>query len=189
VDPKPVPPIVTEEPIGPTVGDRLVTERDSSSVKATALLVKPPLTTVTEPLVAFDGTETLMLVSVQEFTEAEIPLNWTWLLWLAAPNPLPATVMVPPIGAAGGVRLVITGRTVKFMPLLDSPDTVTTTLPVVAPLGTGTLMLVALQLVGAAVVPLNVTPLAPCVAPKLVPVMVMAAPTPPEFGDRAEMLG
>jgi hypothetical protein len=42
--------------------------------------------------------------------------------------------------------------------------TVTTTLPIVAPDRTGTTMLVADQLVGVAVVSLNVTVLLPCVA-------------------------
>jgi hypothetical protein len=45
--------------------------------------------------------------------------------------------------------------TVKLTPLLATPPTVTTTLPVVAPDGTGATMLVALQLVGVAAVPLN----------------------------------
>ena len=48
------------------------------------------------------------------------------------------------------------------MPLLATPPTVTTTLPVVAPAGTGTTMLVADQVVGVAVVPLKVTVLVPC---------------------------
>ena len=59
------------------------------------------------------------------------------------------------------------------------PPTVTTTLPVVAPAGTGATMLVALQLVGVAAVPLNVTVLVPCVAPKFVPVIVTEVPTTP----------
>lgn len=50
---------------------------------------------------------------------------------------------------------------VKFTPLLLMPPTVTTTLPVGAPLGTVTAMLVALQLVTVASVPLKVTVLAP----------------------------
>ena len=65
-------------------------------------------------------------------------------------------------------------------PLLATPPTVTTTLPVVAPLGTGTTMLVALQLVGTPAVPLNFTVLVPCVAPKFVPVIVTAVPTGPD---------
>jgi hypothetical protein len=49
------------------------------------------------------------------------------------------------------------GRTLKCFGLLDTPATVTITSPVVAPGGTGTKILVALQLVGVATVPLNVT--------------------------------
>jgi hypothetical protein len=73
--------------------------------------------------------------------------------------------------------------------LLATPATVTTTFPVVAPLGTGATILVALQLVGVAAVPLNVTVLVPCVAPKFVPAIVTAVPTHPELGDRLAMLG
>ena len=63
-----------------------------------------------------------------------------------------------------GLRLVMLGGgtvTVKVTPLLAVPPTVTTTLPVIAPVGTGTAMLVALQLVGVATVPLKVTVLVP----------------------------
>src|SRR6267378_2617410 len=81
------------------------------------------------------------------------------------------------------------GTTVKLTPLLATPPTVTTTLPVVAPVGTGTTMLVALQLVGVAAVPLNVTVLVPCVAPKFVPVIVTDVPTGPEVGDRLPIAG
>jgi hypothetical protein len=79
--------------------------------------------------------------------------------------------------------------TVKPTPLLATPPTVTTTFPVVAPLGTGATILVALQLVGVAAVPLNVTVLVPCVAPKFVPAIVTAVPTGPDVGDRPEMVG
>jgi hypothetical protein len=60
-------------------------------------------------------------------------------------------------------KLVMLGAatTVKLTPLLAWLDTVTTTFPVVAPLGTGTTMLDALQLVGVAVVVLNLTVLVP----------------------------
>jgi hypothetical protein len=54
-------------------------------------------------------------------------------------------------------------------------------LPVVAPLGTVTVMLVALQaLAVAAATPLNLTVLVPWVDPKLAPVIVTIAPTTPE---------
>jgi len=73
---------------------------------------------------------------------------------------------------------------VKGTPLLASPATVTTTLPVVAPAGTGTTMLVKVQLVGVAGTPLNVTVLVPCVPPKSEPVIVTDAPTGPDVGLR-----
>jgi hypothetical protein len=63
------------------------------------------------------------------------------------------------------------------------------TLPVVAPLGTGPTMLVALQLVGVAAAPLNLTVLVPCVAPKFVPVIVTSVPTGPEVGDTLARFG
>ena len=53
------------------------------------------------------------------------------------------------------------GKTVKLTPLLAWLDTVTTTLPVVAPEGTVTVILVELQLVAVALVPLNLTVLLP----------------------------
>src|SRR4051794_12836109 len=79
--------------------------------------------------------------------------------------------------------------TVKTTPLLAWPATVTMTLPVVAVEGMGTRMLVALQLFGVAVVPLKLTVLVPCVAPKFVPVIVTNVPTGPAAGERLVMLG
>jgi hypothetical protein len=79
--------------------------------------------------------------------------------------------------------------TVKFTALLACPPTVTTTLPVVAPLGTVTAILVALQLVAVAVTPLNFTVLVPCVVPKFVPVIVTAVPTNPAVGLKLLIFG
>src|SRR5437870_6416354 len=80
-------------------------------------------------------------------------------------------------------------NTVNVTPLLATPLTVTTTLPVVAPAGTGTTRLVADQLVGVAVVPLNFTVLVPWVAPKLVPAIVIDAPTAPLVGASDVIFG
>lgn len=105
---------------------------------------------------------------------------------------MPEIVTEVPIGPEVGLKLVMLGGgivTVNKMPLLDCPATVTTTLPVVAPLGTGTEMLVALQLVGAAVVPLKVTVLVPCEAPKFEPLIVTEVPTRPELGFKLVILG
>src|SRR5205823_7328325 len=82
-----------------------------------------------------------------------------------------------------------TASTVNDAPALATPLAVTTTLPVVAPAGTGATIEVALQLAGVATVPLNVTALVPWVEPKLPPAMVTDAPTAPELGDKLLMLG
>jgi hypothetical protein len=63
-----------------------------------------------------------------------------------------------------GFRFVMLGAgtvTVKLTPLLATPPTVTTTFPEVAPPGTAATMLAALQFVGVAAVPLNITVLVP----------------------------
>jgi|SRR6266404_3875940 len=95
---------------------------------------------------------------------------------------LEAAVAARLVGAVGVL-------TVKGTPLLARPPTVTTTPPVVAPLGTDALMLVAVQPEGIAATPLNVTVLVPCVAPKLAPVIVTDAPTGAAVGLRPAILG
>ena len=119
-----------------------------------------------------------MLVADQLVGVAAVPLNLTVLVPCVAPKLVPVIVTAVPTGPLVGVRLVSVGATVTVYvsALLARPPTVTTTLPVVAPAGTGTTMLVADQLVGVAAVPLNVTVLVPCVAPKLVPAIVTAGP-------------
>ena len=77
----------------------------------------------------------------------------------------------------------------KVTPLLACVPTVTTTLPVTAPVGTVTTMLVALQVVTPAAFVPNVTVLVPCVDPKLLPVIVTDVPTAPEVGFRLAILG
>jgi hypothetical protein len=89
----------------------------------------------------------------------------------------------------GLTETVMDRRTAKLTPLLAVPPTVTTTFPVVAPVGTAATMLVALQLVAVAAVPLNVTVLVPWVAPKFAPVIVTLVPTSPDVGLKLVMLG
>jgi hypothetical protein len=91
---------------------------------------------------------------------------------------------------AVGVILAVGPVTVKFTPLLATPPTVTTTFPVVAPVGAATTTVVAFQLLAVpADVPLNVTVLVPCGLPKFVPVIVTAVFTCPDVGFRLVMLG
>ena len=184
--------IVTGVPAGPEVGLRLVIVGTGRTVNATALLCTPATVTTTLPVVAPLGTKATMLVAFQAvIVDAAIPLKVTVLVPCDEPKLVPAMVTPAPTGPEAGVRLLIFGggTTVKGAPLLGMPATVTTTFPVVAPLGTGTTILVALQLVGTAAVPLNVTLLVPCDAPKLAPLMVTEAPTGAEVGFRLAMLG
>jgi hypothetical protein len=154
-------------------------------VKLTPLLATPPTVTTTFPVVAPAGTGTTMLVPLQLVGVPVVPLNFTVLVPCVDPKFVPVIVTLVPTDPVVGFRLVIDGAvvvTVKLTPLLATPPTVTTTFPVVAPAGTGTTMLVPLQLVGVPVVPLNVTVLVPCVDPKFVPVIVTLVPTDPVVG-------
>jgi len=70
---------------------------------------------------------------------------------------VPVIVTDAPIAPELGDKLVIAGVTVKLFPALFTPLANTTTFPVVAPDGTLVAILVALQLVMLATVPLNDT--------------------------------
>src|SRR2546426_28475 len=190
--PKFVPVIVTGVPAGPDVGLKSEMFGGGPTVKFTPLLASPPTVTTTFPFVAPPGTGAKMSVALQLVGVAVIPLKVTVLVPCEAPRFDPMILTDVPTGPSVGLRDVIPGPgpevvTVNSNPLLAIPPTVTTTLPVVAPLGTGTIMLVLLQLVGPAIVPLNATVLAPCAAPKFVPVIVTTVVTGPEVGLKLEM--
>jgi hypothetical protein len=138
-----------------------------------------------------DGTFAIMLVSLQLATGTVVPLSKIVLLPWVAPNPVPVIATSDPTTPEVGDRLVMlsVSTTVKLTPLLATPLALTTRFPDVAPLGTGTTMLVAFQLVGGASVSLKVTELAPWAAPKFVPVIVTGVPTTPDATDRLPMLG
>src|SRR6266404_1176839 len=195
VAPKFAPVIVTEAPTSPDVGFRLAMlgAGAAETVKFTPLLARPPTVTTTVPVVAPAGTSAAMLVALQLVGVAAVPLNLTVLLPCVAPKFAPVIVTEAPANPDVGFRLAMLGagtaETVKFTPLLARPPTVTTTVPVVAPAGTSAAMPVALQLVGIAAVPLNLTVLLPCVAPKFVPVIVTEAPASPDAGFTLVMLG
>jgi hypothetical protein len=185
VAPKLVPVIVTDAVTAPLVGARLVTVGVATTVKLTPLLAVPPTVTTALPVVAPAGTGTTMVVADQLVGVAVVPLNRTVLAPCVAPKFVPVIVTDVPTGPLAGARFVMVGAatvTVKLSPLLARPPTITTILPVVAPVGTGTTMLVADQLVGVAAVPLNVTVLVPCVAPKFAPESVTDVPTGPLVG-------
>jgi hypothetical protein len=158
-----------------------------------ALLAVPPTVTTTLPVVAPLGTEATIAVLPQLVGVAVVPLNLTVLVPWLAPKFAPLIETEVPTGPEAGDRLEILGAedvvTVKVIPLLAVPPTVTTTIPVVAPLGTEVTIVVALQLDTVAAVPLKVIVLEPWLAPKFAPVMVRGVPTGPELTERLVMLG
>lgn len=77
--------------------------------------------------------------------------------------------------------------TVKLTPLLGVAPTSTITGPEVAPVGTVVAMLVLVQLLVVAVVPLNVT--VPVDVPKFAPLMVTAVAAAPEVTERLWIVG
>jgi len=133
-----------------------------------------------------------MLVAVHVVTDAVVPLKVTLLEPWGEPKFIPEIVTGVPAGPLVGLSPEMFGggtETVNVTPLLERPLTVTTTLPVVAPVGTGATMLVAVQVFTVAVVLLNTTLLEPCVDPKFVPVIVTNVPTGPLAGLSFVMLG
>ena len=186
VVPKFIPVIVTDVPTCPAVGEILLITGAFNTVKLVPLLATPDTVTTTFPVIAPLGTGTEIETAFQLLGVAVVPLNVTVLVPCVDPKFVPVIVTEVPTTPELGDRLVILGvsKTVNNVPVLGTPLTVTTTLPVIAPFGTGTAMLLALQLVGVAVVPLNVTVLDPCVDPKFVPVIVTDVPTVPEFVER-----
>src|SRR6202034_1323823 len=193
VAPKFAPVIVTDAPIAPVVGERLVMLGAATTVKLTPLLFTPLAFTTTLPVVAPVGTVATIDVVLQlVIVVAVVVLNFTVLVPWVDPKFAPVIVTDAPTAPVVGDRLVMLGAatTVKLTPLLFTPLALTTTLPVVAPVGTVATIDVALQLViVVAAVVLNFTVLVPCVKPKFVPVIVTEAPTAPEVGDRLVMLG
>ena len=166
------------------------------TAKFDPLLAVPPTVTTTFPEVAPLGTGTTMLVALQLLGVALVPLNVTVLLPWFDPKFDPAIVTDVPTTPEAGLSPEIEGVdpdpdpvTTKLTPLLDSPPTLTITFPEVAPLGTGTTMLVVLQLLGVALVPLNVTVLTPCVEPKPEPPIVTDVPTAPDVGFKLVIEG
>jgi hypothetical protein len=188
-----VPVIVTDVPTVPEFGDTLVMVGVGSTVNETPLLANPLTVTATLPVVAAAGTVATIEVALQlPIVVTAVPLNATVLLPCVDPKFVPVIVTDAPTGPEVGDRPEIVGvvTTVNETPLLFTPLAFTTTLPVVAPVGTVATIEVALQLpIVVTAVPLKLTDPVPWVDPKFVPVIVTEAPTAPEVGDKLVMLG
>ena len=113
------------------------------TVKKTPLLAKLPVVTTTLPVVAPEGTVAIIDVGLQPVAVAAMPLNVTVLAPCVGLKFVPVIITDVPTGPEAGDKLVTLGPvpgTVKLTPLLTVPLAVTTTFPVVAPAGTGTLI-------------------------------------------------
>jgi hypothetical protein len=183
VAPRLVPAIVTVEPTSPEFGLSVESAGAPITVNGKPLLGPPAVVvTTTFPVPAPAGTTATMDVEVQvTMVVAAAPLKVTVLLPWLAPKFVPAIVTEDPTAPLFGVRLVIVGDgfTVNATPLLNPAAVLTTTLPEVAPPGTTANIEPELQLLMTAAIPLKVTVLLPCVAPKFDPLIVIVDPTPP----------
>jgi len=89
------------------------------TVKFTPLLPVPLTVTVTEPVLAPTGTAATMLVLLQLFTAAGVPLKLTVLVPWVDPKPDPVIVTAVPTAPEVGERLVILGPAARAEPAQD----------------------------------------------------------------------
>jgi hypothetical protein len=101
--------IVTDAPVLPEEGDKLVIAGAGRTVNGDPLLTPAPVWTTTLPVVAPAGTIAIIDVPLNMLiVAAATPLNFTMLPKL---NSVPVIVTAAPIAAEDGDRLVIVGVT------------------------------------------------------------------------------
>ena len=125
-----------------------------------------------------------------ETTVKSAPLTPLNVTAVAPVKVVPVIVTLVPTGPLVGVKLAIVGAlavTVKLLELVAvPPGVVTLSGPLVAPLGTVAAIVVAELAVKLALVPLNVTAVAPV---KAVPLIVTLLPTGPLAGVKLVIVG
>src|SRR5712671_3105268 len=193
VAPKLVPVMVNDDPNPPpAAGATLVIAGAEATVNVFPLLATPPAAvTTTLPVTAPVGTVATILVGLQRLIVAARVPNFTPPLPCVGPKFDPLIVITEPIAPEFGARLLMLGAgvIVNVDPLLGCPPTVTTTGPVVAPVGAGAVIDVALQAVGVEAIPLKLTVLLPCALRKLVPAITTDVFTAPVLGVRLAIVG
>ena len=176
----------------PTLGAMAVTVGACAAVtvKFVALVAVPPgVVTAIGPVVAPVGTVVVIVVAfVTVKVGCDVPLNVTPV---APVRLVPVMVTAVPVAPVVGVKLVTVGAatvTVKFEALVAVPPGVTTWIgPLVAPVGTVVVIVVALTTVKVGwFVALNRTLVAPV---RPVPVIVTATPTAPLVGVKLVTVG
>lgn len=153
-----VPEIFTGVPTAPLRGVNPVIVGISSTVKFEPLVIVTPFTAMEiGPVNALAGTVVVMVVAVDEFTVANIPLNVTEGVVLKF---VPVRVTIAPSEPLDGLKPVKVGvaKTTKLAVLtMVTPLTVTEIFPDVAPAGTVAVILLVVEAVTTAVVLLNFT--------------------------------
>lgn len=187
------PVIITEAPTAALAGLNPAIVGVGKTVKFDALNIVTPLT-VTEifPEVAPAGTVVVILLAVDEVTVAIVLLNFTTLLAGFVLKLVPLIMTTAPTAPLIGLKPVMVGdgSTVKLVELVPvTPFTVTVIFPVVAPAGTVAVMLVEVDAVTMATVPLKSTLLLDVVGLKFVPVRLIEAPTAPLTGEKFVIVG
>ena len=153
-----------------------------------------PTCTVILPVLAPVGTVTDRLVGPAAVTIANVPLNFTTLFAAVVEKLVPTRFTLVPLGPVAGEKLLrvrAKGELIvkSVVEVATRLSTSTVILPVLLPVGTLTVRLVAVAAVTVAVVPLNFTTLLAAVVEKLVPVRVMVVPTVPEVGENPVRVG
>src|ERR1051326_8264220 len=193
VAPKFVPVIVNDDPKPPPAAVfTLVIAGAAVTVNVLPVLATPPAAvTTTLAVTAPVGTVATMLVGLQLLMVAATVPNFTPPLPCAEPKFDPLIVTTEPTAPVFGARLEMLGAgvTVNVAPLLACPPTITTTGPVVVPVGTGAVIDVALQAVGVELTPLKLTVLLPCEVRKLVPAITTDVAIAPALGVRPLIVG
>ena len=185
--PRLFPDMVTVAPTNPETGVKLVIVGTPMIVKL-AVLVPVPLGPVTLMVPVVAPTGTVAVIDVAETTANEVAGYVLNVTPVAPRKFVPVIVTVDPTMLDVGVKLVTDGAgTMKLVADVPVPTAVMMLIvPDEAPVGTVTLIDVAVFVVTTAAMPLMVTTVA---LPRLVPVIVTVAPTTPETGVKLVIVG
>jgi hypothetical protein len=138
------------------------------------------------PVVVPLGTCVVMLVDVEAVTVAAVPLKLTVLPAGVVLKPAPWMVIVAPTIALAGLKEFIIGGAIKSVVLVTDDSALVVTLigPEDTPAGTTAVMVVEVEAVIVAGLPLKVTALLAGMVLKPSPVMITVVPAVPLAGEK-----
>ena len=142
MEPKFEPVIVTEVPLAPELSEVPKMLAAKATVKVTPLLEVALLVTTTAQLDVPFGTSAAILAEVHETIDAATPLNVTVPV---EPKLLPAMLTSAPVGPAPGDKLVMFGRMVNGVELLETPEACTVKGAEPGPAGLGTMATIEVE--------------------------------------------